>query len=125
MTVESVEGAVEASLRAARFCRERGESEKNSNLIALCIEEMADNIIEHGFTKDKKKHDLDVRLLFKDDRRLIRLRDNCVNFDPIDYLKLHNSDDPTSHIGIRMVMKTVKSANYVNSLGLNNLTLEL
>ena len=30
-----------------------------------------------------------------------------------------------AHMGIRMVMKTVKSANYVNSLGLNNLTLVL
>ena len=30
-----------------------------------------------------------------------------------------------AHIGIRMVMKMVKSANYVNSLGLNNLTLVL
>ena len=46
-----------------------------------------------------------------------------MNFDPIKYLELHSDDDPTSHIGIRMVMKMVKSANYVNSLGLNNLTL--
>ena len=28
-----------------------------------------------------------------------------------------------AHIGIRIVMKSVKEANYVNSLGLNNLTL--
>ena len=40
-----------------------------------------------------------------------------------DNMELHRSDDPFSHIGIRMVMKTVKDANYVHSLGLNNLTL--
>ena len=48
-----------------------------------------------------------------------------MNFDPLEYLKLHGSDDPVAHIGIRMVMRMVKSANYVNSLGLNNLTLVL
>ena len=48
-----------------------------------------------------------------------------MNFDPVEYLKLHETDDPAAHIGIRMVMKMVKSANYVNSLGLNNLTLVL
>ena len=68
---------------------------------------------------------MDVRILFKGSSRIIRIRDNCVNFDPVEYLKLHETDDPVAHMGIRMVMKTVKSANYVNSLGLNNLTLVL
>lgn len=123
LSLNTVEGAVDASLKAADFCRTHGESARDSNMIALCIEEMADNIVEHGFTKDDKEHQVDVRLTFKDGRRVIRIRDNCVNFDPTHYLELHSSDDLTSHIGIRMVMKTVKSANYVNSLGLNNLTL--
>ena len=48
-----------------------------------------------------------------------------MNFDPVKYLEMHEDDDPASHIGIRMVMKLVKDANYVNSLGLNNLTLTL
>ena len=125
MSLDSVDGAVEASLKAAEFCRKHGESERNSNMISLCIEEMADNIVEHGFTKDNKKHTVEIRLLFKDSKRVIRIRDNCVNFDPINYLELHKSDDLMSHIGIRMVMKMVKNANYVNSLGLNNLTLTL
>jgi hypothetical protein len=33
--------------------------------------------------------------------------------------------DPGSHIGIRMTLKMVKNVQYVNSLGLNNLTLEI
>lgn len=125
MTLDSSEGAAEASIKAGEFCRAHGESVRQSNLIALCIEEMSDNIVRHGFTKDKKRHSVEIRLVFRGDRRLIRIRDNCVNFDPTKYLELHKSDDPTAHIGIKMVMKSVKSANYVNSLGLNNLTLEL
>lgn len=123
MTVRSVEESVAASYRASEFCRAHGESGKNSMLISLCVEEMVNNIVQHGFKRDKRDHSVDIRILFKGDSRVIRIRDNCVNFDPIKYLELHSDDDPTSHIGIRMVMKMVKSANYVNSLGLNNLTL--
>ena len=94
-------------------------------MIALCIEEMTNNIVQHGFVKDGKKHSIDIRLVFRDGKRVIRIRDNCVSFDPTKYIELHKADDPMSHIGIRMVMKTVKNANYINSLGLNNLTLEL
>ena len=125
-TVCSSDEAVEVSTMAESFCLAHGESKRNSKLIALCIEEMTVNIVEHGFTKDSKKHNIDVRLLFKDGRRLIRIRDNCVNFDPVNYVKLHEADeDPTAHVGIKMVMKMVREANYLNTLGLNNLTLEL
>ena len=125
MTVRSVREAADASRSAFEFCKAHGENEKNSMLISLCVEEMVNNIVQHGFSKDKKDHSVDLRILFKDDSRLIRIRDNCINFDPIKYVELHRSDDPVAHIGLRMVMKMVKSANYVNSLGLNNLTLVL
>ena len=125
MTVRSREEAEEASIQAAAFCKAHGESARKSMLISLCVEEMVNNIVEHGFRKDRKDQCVDVRILFKGSSRIIRIRDNCVNFDPVEYLKLHETDDPVAHMGIRMVMKTVKSANYVNSLGLNNLTLVL
>ena len=125
VTVRTSREVVDASQRADTFCREHGETPSNSMMIALCIEEMANNIVEHGFIKGGKDHSIDIRLLFKDGKKVIRIRDNCVHFDPIHYLELHNDEDPTVHIGIRMVMKMVKEANYVNSLGLNNLTLVL
>ena len=126
LTVRTSPESVEASECAAEFCLRHGESERDSRLISLCIEEMANNIVEHGFTKDQRQdHVIDIRLIFKEGKRLIRIRDNCVNFDPVAYMDLHKSDDPTEHIGIRLVMKMVKEANYVCSLGLNNLTLAL
>lgn len=63
--------------------------------------------------------------MIEEDKRIVRIRDNCVNFDPTKYLELHRSDDPVAHIGLRMVMGMVKEANYINTLGLNNLTLIL
>ena len=52
MTVRSVEESVAASYRASEFCRAHGESGKNSMLISLCVEEMVNNIVQHGFKKD-------------------------------------------------------------------------
>ena len=64
-----------------------------------------------------------MRLVLEDNDRVIRIRDNCIHFDPTRYLELHQTSDPVAHVGIRMVMRMVKEANYVNPLGLNNLTL--
>ena len=83
------------------------------------------NIIEHGFPKGKGSYAVEVRLVVEPDKRIIRIRDNCPSFDPTTYLALHQSDDPAAHIGLRLVMGMVREANYVNSLGLNNLTLIL
>ena len=121
--VQTVEEATDVSRKICDFCLEKGMDRRVSNLIGLCVEEMTVNIIQHGFVKDKLSHNVDVRLVVDEEGRVIRIRDNCIHFDPTKYLKLHQSDDPAAHIGLRMVMAMVKEANYVNSLGLNNLTL--
>ena len=122
-TVLSVSEAVEASARICEFCQNQEIDRRTATLIGLCIEEMTVNIIEHGFSKDKLSHNVDVRVVLEEDCRVIRIRDNCIRFDPTRYLELHQSDDPAAHIGLRMVMGMVKEATYVNSLGLNNLCL--
>ena len=124
-TVQSVSEAADVSQQLCDFCRARGLDARTSMLIGLCVEEMTVNVIRHGFTKDKSDHNVDVRLVIDRDARIIRIRDNCVHFDPTKYVELHPSGDPAGHIGLRMVMGMVKEANYVNSLGLNNLTLTI
>ena len=122
-TVQSVSDAVEASNQIVSFCQKREIDRRTAMLIGLSVEEMTVNILEHGFTKDKLDHNVDVRVVLEEDCRVIRIRDNCIQFDPTSYLELHQSDDPAAHIGLRMVMGMVKEANYVNTLGLNNLSL--
>ena len=60
-------------------------------------------------------------MLVDDTKCIIRVRDNCIGFDPTRYMELHQSNDPAAHIGIRIVMGMVSEINYINSLGLNNL----
>lgn len=127
--INTKEEVVKVSEELYDFCKEHGESKKTATYLSLCLEEMANNIIEYGFTSDKRKHTIDVRFMNKRKKRFLRIRDDCRSFDPVTYTqaKKDRSEDKdiTSHIGIRMVMNMVKDANYINSLGLNNLTLEL
>jgi len=123
--IHSKDDAIAASEGAVAFCLAHGQSGSTGALIGLCIEEMTCNIVRYGFGQGKKTHAIDVRLVFRDGQRLIRIRDNCASFDPTHYLELHRRDDPVAHMGIRMVMASVKEAVYLNTFGLNNLTLRL
>ncbi len=124
LSITGGEQISEAASRAQHFCLEKGIAKRDSTLISLCIEEMSNNIVEYGF-RGSRDHNIDIRVTIGEKDTTIRIRDNCIHFDPVKYMQLHNEDDAVAHIGIRMVMKMVKNANYVNSLGLNNLTLVL
>ena len=123
--LHSLEEAMAFAEEVPAFCLKHGLDKRLSNLIGLCVEEMTVNVVRHGFSFDRLSHDVEVRLVLDEDRRIIRIRDNCINFDPVKYMELHKSSDPTAHIGLRLVLSMVKDSSYVNSLGLNNLTLVL
>ena len=75
----------------------------------------------------KPDNQIDIRLVCKSDELIVRIRDNCVGFDPVKYYEMAkpDDDDPTKHIGIRMVFNMTKDVRYVNSLGLNCLTMKI
>lgn len=124
--VNSIDDAVEASKQAIDFYLAHGVDANTSNLIGLCIEEMTCNIVTYGFPEEKSSNNtIDVRLIIRDDKKIISIRDNCIGFDPIHYHELHRDDDPIAHIGIRVVVALAKEAVYVNTFGLNNLMLNL
>ena len=128
LTKKNITGARTAldtcSEQAVAFCLRHGQGETSSSLIGLCIEEIVCNIIRYGFS-DRKDHSVDVRLVIQGETRVLRIRDNCARFDPIHYLELHRHDEPMAHMGIRMVMAAAKDVSYLNTFGLNNLTLRV
>ena len=84
---------------------------------------MVVNVIDHGFTKDKKDHSVDVRVVCKDDEVILRIKDDCVPFDPEERSLLAKGGDAASNIGIRTVYSIARSTDYQNLFGLNVLTL--
>ncbi len=113
---------MELSSRISEFCsRHTDECDKVTKL-SLCIEEMAGNIVRHGF-KDDKKHFIDIRIVVDEDDIIFRIRDDGVKFNPIEY---GNTVSETADImGIRIIRDISKDMNYKYAVNMNNLTIVL
>jgi len=125
ISIDNIEDVVDIARRIQSFCLDKGIDKKRSYIAALATEEMASNIVEHGFTKDNKNHSIDVRAIYKNKVIILKIRDNCIPFNPEERSKLVDQDDITKNIGIRMIYKLSKDIQYQNILGLNVLTMRI
>jgi hypothetical protein len=123
LSVSDTASAIVASQQVYGFCRDKTAGHRTATLLSLCVEELTINILRHGLSGESRPHNIDLRLVAQGEQWVLRIRDDCQQFDPLHYLELHRDEDPCAHIGLRMVMGMVQEANYVNSLGLNHLTL--
>lgn len=119
ITIRELKEVVTIAERIQPFCISKGIDKRRSYIAALVLEEMAGNIIEHGFNKDKKAHYVEIRIVYKDDNVILRLKDNCIAFDPKARQKLTNQNDSAKNIGLRIVFNIAKDIQYQNILGLN------
>ncbi len=125
LSVTGMDEIIRIAELTQNFCLERGIGERRSYLSALFLEEMAGNVVSHGFTKDSKQHRIDIRVIHKDDDVILRIRDDCIPFDPSERRKLAEHDDPTKNIGIKMVFRMAKDIKYQNILGMNVLMITI
>ena len=81
--------------------------------------------MEHGFTKDTEKHSIDIRVVHKNNDIILRIKDNCRAFNPLERTTILQTDEITKNVGIRLVNKIAKEMNYQSLLGLNVLTIKI
>lgn len=126
ISVTTVEEVCNVSKMVNDFAIERGADKKRAYMIGLCLEEMASNIVLHGFTKGKKngKYYIDIYVRYEDDKFYTRIRDNAPEFNPQRRLE-KDKDDPTKNMGIKMVNKLATNMYYQTTFGMNVLTIEL
>lgn len=125
IALNDMERVIGVSESLQDFCRSRGVDERRAYLASLFVEEMAGNVILHGFTKDKKKHHINVCIACKPDVLIISIKDDCKPFDINQRWKMTDQEDVTRNIGIRMISKLASSIDYQNVLGLNVLAITL
>ncbi|MBQ9642540.1 MAG: ATP-binding protein, partial [Lachnospiraceae bacterium] len=125
LSVKEMSEVVTISRQVQEFCLGRGIDERRSYLAGLTMEEMAGNIVDHGYTKDKKDHTIDVRVVYKDDDVILRIKDDCVPFDPGTRSQLKDPSDPAKNIGIRMVYQIARDIQYQNMMGINVLQMRI
>lgn len=124
MSVSDAKDVMSLSRETETFCKKHGADKRRTFLLSLAVEEMAGNVMEYGFA-DGKKHNLELRLVKKDEDYIIRIRDDCRAFNPLKQLEVTDMADPFSNIGIRMVSKMAKSFDYVNTMKINNLIIRV
>lgn len=126
MTITSMDEVVNVSQKVGEFCKERKIDDRRSYLSGLFMEEMAGNVVDHGFHKDKKKnHSVGIRVIHKGDDVILRIKDDCVPFNPEERKDIIDPKDETRNMGIRMVYKLANKIEYQNILGLNVLTIRI
>ena len=123
-SVRSIEDITGITDYVMDFCKGLSVDARKSNWVAVCIEELAGNIVKHGFSK-KSDSVADISVVVLDDKILIRFKDNCKPFNPVEQSDLFNPEDITHKIGLRMVGRMCKSMEYQSLLGLNVFTIQI
>lgn len=125
ITADSMLEVMGMSRIVTLFCQENGISRKRAGALAHCIEELGVNIIKHGFN-DGRPHAIDVRILAKENEIILRIRDDCRPFNPLNYYQIYGHDGNwEKNIGLRMVINMTKSIKYVSTMGTNNLVIKI
>lgn len=89
---------------------------------------MAGNVVTHGFSKDNKKHSVDIRILHCEKCThdvIMTIRDSCMEFNPSERARIDDGDAEGKNMGIQMIYKIADEVTYQNLLGLNVLTMKL
>ncbi|MCR5747356.1 MAG: ATP-binding protein [Lachnospiraceae bacterium] len=125
ISVKGMPDVINVSQQIITFCLDKGIDSRRAYFAGLALEEMAGNVVTHGFGADNKKHSVDLRLIVKEDDVILRIRDDCAAFDPLERAELFDTDDKIKNIGIRLINSISKDVSYQNLLGLNVLTIRI
>ena len=125
ITVRSMDEVITVSQRVIAFCRTHDIDRRRTFFAGLCLEEMAGNVVSHGFVKDRKHHSVDIRVVHKDGAIIMSMRDNCIAFNPADRVKAMEPDGSGKNVGIQLVYLIADHVSYQNLLGLNVLTIRI
>lgn len=124
-SISTVEEAVTVSERVEAFCEQHQVEKRTSYFSGLCMEELATNVIEHGFTEDDKKHYCEIRVMIDPEEVVLRIRDDCPYFNIRERYDSLVENDMESSLGIRLVYALAKDVSYINILKTNTLIIRM
>ena len=125
-SIDSMTEVMGISRIAVAFSVENGIDLRRAQLLSLAVEEMAGNIVQHGFG-DGKPHRINIRMLAKGDGLILRIRDDCRRFDPTDRYRteLQFDQNPENGPAIKMMIRLAKEIKYTGLFGVNNLIIRV
>ena len=123
ITVRTMDEVLDVSKRIIEFCKAKGINRRTGYFAGLCMEEMAGNVVKHGFKSGSRKNSCDIRVINSASGLIMRIRDNCAGFDPLERSKVMEATGDGGNIGIKLVYKIARQVDYQNLLGMNVLTI--
>lgn len=124
LSIRSMDEVVNISKEVIGFCAARDVDMLTANRAGLCVEELAGNIVSHGFT-GKSGESVDISITRTKDGLIIKFKDNCPLFNPEEIDAIFDPKDPVRNIGVRIVRKVCKEMEYHSLLGLNVLSITM
>ena len=127
ITIHSMEEVINLSRRVWDFCDTHGITGHRRYYSSLCVEELAANVVRHGF-KDNRKHSIDIRVSRVSEEVVISLKDDGIPFNPEEASRLFEEEKTDTgetfrNIGLQLISRISGSMTYQNTFGLNILTI--
>lgn len=124
LDIRDLEDVSLGSEQILMFCKGHKIDGKTSYYAALSFEELASNIVNYGFPYNKSSNPMiDLRAVITEDTFVIRLRDNCPQYDVTEQIAAVNEEgsDPVHNIGTRIVSRVASDITYLNTFDTNNI----
>ena len=126
VTVRTIDEVMEFSRDAQSFCTQRGIAAKKAVSAAVLIEELAVNVVKHGFA-DGKKHQVDMRIVVDSDNVILKIADDCKRFDfnrQASALRI-SGDEVDKNLGLKLALGLTHDITYVNTANKNVLVMTI
>lgn len=107
------------------FCKRHGVDSRRTLFTELAFEELAVNVIEHGFPKCRENPSIHIWITYEKDNMKIRIQDNCPGFNVMKYCSELQKQSRERCVGLRIVSSISKEMNYMNMLKTNNLIIKI
>lgn len=122
LAVHNSEEAAGCSNAVIDFLKNRGVDNKRAFYTGLALEEMACNIVQHGYKRNKKNNAV-IECIDLDDKLVLHIMDDCAEFNPLSKDLIFDINDPSKNIGIRLVQGIADEIKYYRMMGINVLTI--
>ncbi len=123
LDIRSLEDVSLTSEQIKLFCNGHKTDSSVGFKTALCFEELASNIIRHGFPECKEDPGIDLRIVYDPSGLIIRIQDNCPAFNVERHIAMavsENTDCLEENLGLRLLGGMASDIKYVHSLETNN-----
>ncbi len=118
--IKTTEECVLASEQVGLFCCGHKFDKRSAYLAAVCVEEIATNVLQHGGKNDKELPLAEIRVTIVENQLIFRIRDNGKSFQLSTMAKLlADEKDPAASLGLKIVCAAADDISYYRIYGMN------